>query len=390
MTLSNANFTRSVKRWWECIDNLSIALLLSIIIIGCILITTASPAVAERIKIPSFYFAHRQFMFLLIGSLLMVVISFLEFKALKKFVLLGFTLCIIMLVMVLFIGEEVKGSKRWISLLGITLQPSELIKPFYIFMSGLLLSEKYSRKDFPAFTICSIIHTTMVALLILQPDFGMVITFTTVLASQFFLAGISFWWISIVVVIGIIGAYSAYILLPHVAKRIDSFMNPEVTENYQVEKSLEAYINGSVFGQGPGEGTVKAHLPDSHTDFIFAVAGEEFGAIFSSLILIIYFILIARFIILLAKENNLHKIFAGGGIIVLFSLQTIFNVGVTLHIFPTKGMTLPFISYGGSSILCFSIAFGILLNITKQQHGIFSKKERELKVKLLKSHDYVK
>lgn len=385
MNYNKNNIVRSIKKWWECIDNLSMALLLSIIIIGCILITTASPAVAERIKIPSFYFAHRQFMFLSIGSLLMIIISFFDQKSLKRFILLGFATCLIMMVAVLLFGDEVKGSKRWISILGFSLQPSELIKPFYIFMCGLILSEKYNKTNFPAFTICTVMHLIMVTLLISQPDFGMVITFTTVLAGQFFLAGLSLWWISVVVIVAIIGAYIAYTFLPHVAKRIDSFLNPDVTENYQIEKSLEAYVNGSIFGQGPGEGTVKSNLPDSHTDFIFSVAGEEFGAIFSSLIIVLYLVLIARVVTMLARENNLHKIFAGGGIVILFALQTIFNIGVTLHIFPTKGMTLPFISYGGSSILCFSIAFGILLNITKQQHGILSRKDRDFKMMTTKN-----
>jgi cell division protein FtsW len=163
-----------------------------------------------------------------------------------------------------------------------------------------------------------------------------------------------------------------------VAKRIDSFLNPENADNYQVEKSLEAYINGGMFGRGPGEGTVKSHLPDSHTDFIFAVAGEEFGAIFSCMIILVFLGLIIRGLYLMSKEDNLFRIYTGSGIIMLFALQTIFNIGVTLHIFPTKGMTLPFISYGGSSMLSFAIAFGIFLNLTKKRYEVIIPKNRSL------------
>jgi cell division protein FtsW len=183
------------------------------------------------------------------------------------------------------------------------------------------------------------------------------------------------WWIPIVVIGGGAGAFAAYTFLPHVARRIDSFINPEANENYQVEKSLEAYINGGIFGKGPGEGTVKAQLPDSHTDFIFAVAGEEFGAIFGALIILLFMATVIRGIYLLSKEQSLFKIFTGAGILALFALQTIFNIGVTLHLFPTKGMTLPFISYGGSSVLSFAVSFGIFLNLTSKKFGITSTKK---------------
>lgn len=383
--MQNGSYIRSIRRWWESVDNLGIALILSIMIVGAILITTASPAVAERLKISSFYFVYRQLAYLIVGLFLIFSISFLEMKVLKRVILLSFIVFLAMLIMVLFVGEEVKGSKRWLNLLAISLQPSELIKPFYIVICGLLLSEKYNKPNFPGFSICILVHLGMVTLLILQPDFGMVITYTIVLAGQFFLAGLSLWWISVVAIVGIIGAYGAYNFLPHVARRVDSFLNPEVSENYQVEKSLEAYVNGKILGKGPGEGTVKAYLPDSHTDFIFSVAGEEFGAIVSSLIMLLYFALILRCTVLLIRETNLFKIFAGSGLIMLFALQTIFNIGVTLHLLPTKGMTLPFISYGGSSTLCFAITFGILLNLTKKQYGMKLFKEKTLPMSLIRN-----
>lgn len=349
---------------------------------GAILITTASPAVAERLHIPSFYFVYRQLFYLTLGVFIIIYMSYMDERLLRQVVFLGFISCLLLLVLLLFVGEEVKGSKRWISFLGVSLQPSELMKPFYIYISSLVLSEKYSKQNFPGFSVCVLMHMMLLCLLILQPDFGMVITYTAVLAGQFFLAGLSLWWVFIVAILGLVGGYAAYKFLPHVAKRIDSFLNPEINENYQVEKSLEAYVNGSILGKGPGEGTVKAHLPDSHTDFIFAVAGEEFGALFSSLIIILLLAIAIRGTMLLLREQSLLKIYAGSGILMLFTLQTVFNIGVTLHLFPTKGMTLPFISYGGSSILCFAIAFGIFLNLTKKRYGIKIPKEHSIYLKL--------
>lgn len=365
------------KGWLRSIDRVSFFLVVAILCVGAMLITMASPAVAERIKVTQFYFVSRQIIFLLLSIFIIVFVSSLSEKNLRRFVLVGFISCMVLLVCVLFLGEEVKGARRWVNIIGFSIQPSEFVKPFYIFITGLILAERFNKKDFPSFTFSILLHGVLVGLLILQPDFGMVITFTGVLAGQFFLAGLPLWIIFVIVFVAIIGGIFAYLLLPHVARRIDNFLNPETTENYQVEKSLEAYINGGLFGKGPGEGTVKLHLPDSHSDFIFAVAGEELGAIISSLIILLFFALILRSILKISKEEQLYKIYICGGLIMLFTLQTIFNIGVTLHMFPTKGMTLPFISYGGSSVLSFAFAFGILLNLTKSNYSIKLKSERK-------------
>ena len=360
----------SVRRWWWTLDSTSLALILGILMIGALLITTASPPVAEKLKLSSFYFVHRQFVFLSLALIIMITTAALSEKNLKRMVLIGFLACIILMCIVLFKGDEVKGARRWLSIAGISIQPSEILKPLYIFLIGLILSEKFSKEAFPAFTICIVLHIIVSGLLILQPDFGMLITYMTVLAGQFFLAGLSIWWIVIVGLVGSAAGVTAYFTLPHVAKRIDTFLNPDGNENYQVEKSIESYVNGGFFGKGPGEGTVKTHLPDSHTDFIFAVAGEEFGSVMTSVMMLVFLSFILRGLYLLYKEQNLFKIYVCGGVIILFALQTIFNIGVTLHIFPTKGMTLPFVSYGGSSVISFAICFGIFLNFTKKKPAI--------------------
>ena len=362
--------SNSIRKWWWALDNVSLVLIICIILIGALLITSASPAVAERLKLNPFHFAHRQFVFLIVASILIIFISSLSEKTLKRLALLGFFICIACMVFVLFFGDEVKGSRRWLSIAGISLQPSEIMKPIFIFLNGIVLSEKFLKEDFPSFIISFAIFALISCLLILQPDFGMLITYTVVLCGQLFLAGLSILWVGIAIVATIFGGFLAYTYLPHVARRIDQFINPDINENYQVEKSLESYISGGIFGRGPGEGIIKSSLPDSHTDFIFAVAGEEFGAVFSTIIILLFFAFIVRGLYLLYLENNLLKIYVGGGIIILFALQTIFNIGVTLHLFPTKGMTLPLVSYGGSSIICYAIALGIFLNFTKKSYKL--------------------
>lgn len=366
-----------VKRWWWSIDSLFLIFVLMVISIGAMLITTASPAVAERLGLSSFYFVKRQFIFLFLAVLLIVLISSFSEKIIKRFSLVGFLVFLALMVAVLFIGDEAKGAKRWITIYGFSLQPSEFIKPFFAVITGLILSERYTSSNLPSFTICSFLYLVIAILLILQPDIGMTISITAVTATQFFIAGLPIAWIIVTGGLTIFGAFGAYLFLPHVARRIDSFLNPKENENYQVEKSLEAYLNGGIFGKGPGEGTIKNVLPDSHTDFIFAVSGEELGSLFTSVIILLFFLIVLRGFLKIIKDNNLFYIYSTAGLLMYFALQSIFNIGVTLHIFPTKGMTLPFISYGGSSVLSFAIIIGISLNLTKKRYGILSSLKRE-------------
>jgi cell division protein FtsW len=344
--------------------------IITIIFFGALLITTASPNVAERIGLHSFFFVHKQFIFLFISINIIVALSFLNEQQVKKLALLGFIISTLAMIAVLFIGEEVKGAKRWISLPGSSIQPSEFLKPFFAIVIAIILAERNKNPIVPGFSICFILYSLVAFLLVLQPDIGMTIAITLVTAGQLFIAGLPIIFIIIAALFGILGAFSAYMLLPHVAKRINSFLNPEENENYQVEKSLEAYINGGLFGKGPGEGTVKSILPDSHTDFIFAVAGEELGALLTSAAIILFLFVTVRGLIRVYKNNDLFLIYSVSGIMMYFALQSIFNIGVTLNLFPTKGMTLPFISYGGSSIFSYAIGIGMVLALTKRKPKI--------------------
>jgi len=366
----------SIRRWWWEVDTILLMLIVAIMAVGALLITTASPSVAERIGLPSFYFFHRHIVFLMIAAVIMFIFSYLPEKHLRKLCLLGFLGAICMMMTLPFVGDEVKGAKRWVSLAGISIQPSEFLKPFMAVVVGMILAERNSQGKLPGFSMVGFLYVIAIALLLIQPDFGMSVSMTVVTAGQLFMAGLSIFWIIVSICSAICGVVLAYFALPHVTKRIDNFLHPEDVENYQIERSLEAYEKGGFFGRGPGEGQIKSILPDSHTDFIFAVAGEELGAIVSIMILGLFFAVILRMSMQIYKSKNLFHIYATCGLLMHFAFQTIFNVGVTLHLLPTKGMTLPFISYGGSSIISFAIALGVCMNFTRKWHNIEPTKTR--------------
>jgi cell division protein FtsW len=359
----NRNF---FTNWLTEIDAISVISIFILTAIGGLLVTTSSPSVAVRIGLPPFYFMHRQLLFLALGIVIMLSLTTLQAKQIKQLSLAMFALCLLLMILVLFVGQEVKGAKRWISIFGFSLQPSELMKPFFSVLMAIFLAGNSSKSSYTGYIQGAVLYIAVVALLLLQPDFGMTVSFSAVTFVQMFIAGLPLIIMVGLGVVGIFGLVMAYFILPHVAKRIDSFLNPEQHENYQVDKSLEAFANGGILGVGPGEGHTKQSLPDSHTDFIFAVAGEEFGALFCLAVLILYAFIIFRFIMLAMRAHDMFTVYAVAGLLMHFTFQTVFNIGVTLNLLPTKGMTLPFISYGGSSTLSFAIIMGICLCLTKR------------------------
>ena len=362
-----------IGSWQMTIDRYMLAAIVVTIIFSSIMVTTASPAVAERIGLHSFYFIQRQLVFLFLGLLMMLSISFCSFELIKKFALFGFVIFLLLMVIVLFVGEEIKGARRWISLGIIAIQPSEFIKPFFTVVTATILMQRYINPHFPSFKISSLLYCVVIGLVVLQPDFGMAITISAVWAGQMFLAGLSMLWIVFLTLGGLIGLVAAYTFLPHVAVRINSFLDPSTSENYQVKKSIEAFSNGGIFGTGPGEGVVKQHLPDSHTDFIFAVIGEELGMVTCILVIMLFVFIIVRGLARVGQVGDLFSSLAVSGLLMQLGFQSIVNIGVTLHLLPTKGMTLPLISYGGSSILSVSFTMGMILSLTRKRYGVRSK-----------------
>lgn len=365
MNYNSTEKFRILWRWWKSIDQYTVFLLCILSALSLMLVTTSGAAVANRIGVPQSYFASKHIFYVVLAVGTTFVVSFLNKTTIKRLAILGFILNMILLIFIKFYGNPIKGAKRWINIGGISLQPSEFVKPFFLVITGWLLSAIQSNEI--RFIVTIILYLIVALLLITQPDFGMLITISVAFGIQLFIAGIPLLWLLILACISIAGTAGAYSLLPHVKRRIDSFLDPTNSENYQVMKSLQAFKNGGLYGKGPGEGLVKHMLPDSHTDFIFAVAGEELGAIVCLIIVAIFtFIVIYGFIKLLFEEDN-YTIFVSSGILSQFGFQAIVNMCVSTNLLPTKGMTLPFISYGGSSSVAVAIGVGILLALTRHK-----------------------
>ncbi len=368
MKLDRTN-TGIVGRWWWTVDRYCLISLLVLIAAGAVLVTAASPPVAARLGYSEFHFVRQQAVFLVGGLVLMLGISMLDIREIRRIAVLGFLAMLLLLALLPLIGTENKGAVRWVFIGGISLQPSELIKPFFAVTVAWVFAEGRRTIGFPAYRIALALYGVVALLLIIQPDFGMVVTVSAMFAAQIFLAGLPLIWIIVMGMVGIAGVFAAYFTLPHVAKRIDGFFSPETSDNYQVDKSLEAFASGGLFGRGPGEGVVKWRIPDSHTDFIFAVSAEEFGAILTLLIVMLYGFILLRGFMRIWRESNLFVLLAAAGILVQFGTQAVINMGVAVHLLPAKGMTLPFLSYGGSSMAGVALGMGMVLGLTRKRYG---------------------
>lgn len=360
---------RNLGGWWWTVDRLSIAALCFLCMVSAILVATASPAVAERIGVDSMFFVRKQLYYLGFSICVMFMVSMLPPQTLKWMSVLGLCLCAALLVVTLIYGMEIKGARRWVTIMGLSLQVSEFVKPFFAVCTAWILSTILKHPRFPSFTIAALLYLGFCALIILQPDFGMVITLSIIWGGQLFLAGLPVMWIVVILFVGVMAMSSAYIFLPHVAHRIDSFIDPTGHDNYQVNRSLDAFIHGGFFGKGPGEGVVKQVLPDSHADFIFAVLGEELGMVSCFIVISVFAFIVGRGFMRVARETDLFMMLAASGLLIQFGIQAIINIGVTLHLLPTKGMTLPFISYGGSSMLAIAVGMGMMLACTRKRYG---------------------
>ncbi|NBX74382.1 MAG: cell division protein FtsW [Alphaproteobacteria bacterium] len=356
-------------RWWWTVDRWTLALLTVLIGLGLMLVQASTPAIAAARDLPNYHFIKNQLMVLLPGLLLLLGVSMTSPRSIRIIALFGFLASLLMLIAVIFWGQEVKGATRWlvVPLLG-TFQPSEVMKPFFIVTAAWLFARHTRHMGFPALET-NIIFAVITALLLLaQPDVGMTMLVMVVWFGQFTLAGLPLILLSLAAVLGAAGVLVAYHIFPHVASRIDRFIDPASGDTYQVDRALEAFSAGGLWGKGPGEGTVKMHLPDAHADFVFAVAGEELGLFWCLVIVAIYVAIIARGLWRLRGEKSLFITLAVGGLLAQFGVQALINMASALHLGPTKGMTLPFISYGGSSLLSMCILFGMLLGLTRKRY----------------------
>ena len=375
--MSKNLFSRTDKstlaQWWWSIDRWSLVFMSLLLGIGCILVMAASPAVAKRIGIDYFHFVKLHLLYVTIFFIVVFIISSLPIIYIKNGALLLYVFSICLLILIIFLGIEIKGAKRWIRILGFSVQPSEFLKPAIIVITAWMLDAKSKNPDLPGNIYALIFYGIAVILLILQPDMGMLFLISTVFFMQLFFAGLPLLWIVIVTCIGLIGSIVAYFVFPHVQQRINLFFHPnpadKFTERYQITQSLEAFSNGGLWGVGPGEGVVKDNLPDSHADFIFSVAGEEYGMFLCILIVLLFSALFVRNLLFALSQRCFFTLLVMSGIVFEIILQALINISSTLDLIPTKGMTLPFISYGGTSMLSMAISCGIILCMTKRQIG---------------------
>jgi len=360
-----------IGQWWWTVDRWSLGAILAIMAFGVLLTLAASPPAAERIGADSFMFAKRQFIFLPMALVVMLAISLASPRHVRRLALLVFCGSVVLLAATFVIGVEIKGARRWISVPGLSgLQPSEFAKPSLAVISAWLLAQSRTERRMPGYFLSTLLVGSVLALLILQPDLGMSIVVVAVWGLQLFVVGLPMWIAGLGAIGAGAGLVGSYFMLSHVRSRFDRFLDPSSGDNYQVNTSLEAFMNGSLFGRGPGEGTVKAQLPDAHTDFVMAVAGEEFGLVVCLLILGLFAFVTLRSMSRASKETSLFITLAATGLAVQFGLQAAINMASTIQLIPAKGMTLPFISYGGSSALAMAICLGMLLSLTREHAGL--------------------
>ena len=354
-----------LSEWWWTVDKPLLAAIFALMLVGVILSLAASPPVATRIGLDPFHFFNRHVMFLLPSLIVLVGVSFLSPKQIRRAALLVFAVSIVLIVATLLFGPEVKGSRRWITLIGVNIQASESAKPAFVVMAAWLFAESTKRPEMPATTMALILLLMLVALLVMEPDFGQTMLILMVWGALFFIAGMRMVW-----VLGLAGAagaglFGAYLFVPHVAGRIKRFVNPASGDTFQVDTAMEAFYNGGWFGLGPGEGIAKRSLPDSHTDFVFAVAAEEFGIILCLALLALFAFIVIRGLSRAYATEDMFSRFAASGLAILFGMQSAINMAVNLQLIPAKGMTLPFISYGGSSIISLAYGIGMMLALTR-------------------------
>jgi len=353
--------------WWWTVDRLTLAAIGALMLAGVVLSLAASPPVAARLGLDPFYFVNRHILYLIPAIAVMLAVSFLNPRQIRRLAVVVFALSLIMVAATPVFGPEIKGARRWLVLLGVNIQPSEFLKPAFVILVAWLFGESAKRPDMPANAISLALLLAVIALLVVQPDFGQTMLIVLVWSALFFLAGMRLMWVFGLAGVAGIGLLIAYSTVPHVARRIQRFLDPGSGDTFNIDIATESFMRGGWFGKGPGEGTVKRLLPESHTDFVFAVAAEEFGIALCLALVALFSFIVIRALIRAMRNDDPFTRFAAAGLTMLFATQSAINMAVNLHLMPAKGMTLPFISYGGSSMLSMAYAMGMLLALTREQ-----------------------
>ncbi len=369
-----------VGDWWWTVDRATLAGLVILMVAGLVLLMAGGPPVAERLGLSTFHFVSRQVLYLAPAVALMVAVSFLSLRHVRRLALLAYLIGMALVAAALQWGPEIKGAHRWISVAGIGLQPSEFVKPAFVVLAAWAFAEGARKRDMPGAFLALLLLPATIVPLILQPDFGQTMLITVVWCGLFFVAGLHWFWVVGLGGAGAVGIVAAYRFLPHVRDRIERFLHKvtgdgggkadgakSVIDNFQTETAMEAFVRGGWFGSGPGEGIAKRRLPDAHTDFIFAVTGEEFGIIVCLALLALFAFIVLRGLFLAQRNEDTFCRLASTGLVMMFGLQAAINMAVNVQLMPAKGMTLPFISYGGSSLISLALGMGFLVALTRRR-----------------------
>ena len=356
-----------VIRWWWEMDRTMFILLLLVIVVGGLVVSTASVAVAGKYAVNPLHFAVKQYIFL--GAALVGILTCTMFRpsGMKRLGWLMYIAALVGIALTLVMGADVKGATRWIYIAGQSVQPSEFMKPALILVTAHLLSTADDAVRNQRFLISIGVLGLIALFLLQQPDVGMLLLLGMVWGAQVFLSGMSLLWLAPLALTGLATVVGAYITFEHVRSRVARFLNPEGTDTYQVDQAREAILTGHLFGRGAGEGVVKHTLPDAHTDFIFAVLAEEFGILACLFLLSLYMAIVVRGFWQMLRQEDRFVFLALGGFLTLLALQVLVNIGVALQLLPTTGMTLPFISYGGSATLSMALCMGFTLALLRKR-----------------------
>ena len=360
--------------WWWTVDRWLVGATLLLIATGVVLSFTSSPAEAARLHLPdAFHFAIRQSLFGLGAVAVVGGVSMLSPKGVRRLALAIYVITILMMAALPFVGASAKGASRWLEVFGFSIQPSEFMKPALIVLCGWMFAEGQKGEGVPGVSIAFVLFGVAVALLLMQPDVGQTVLITVAFGAAFFMAGVPLRWILGLGGLAAGGMVAAYFAFQHVAHRFKLFLSHDGADNHshQVDKALEAIAAGGLFGRGPGEGVMKRHVPDGFTDFIYSVAAEEYGLVFSLGLITVLGVMVVRGLYRSMRLTDPYEQVASAALFVLVGQQAFINIAVNLKMIPTKGMTLPFISYGGSSVLAMGLTLGLALALTRRRPGAY-------------------
>ena len=357
----------ALTAWWRTVDKLMLAALLVVMLAGIVLSLAASPPVAARLGLDPFYFVNRHVLYLIPAVAVMLGTSLLSPRQIRRVALIVFAVSFAMVIGTLFFGAEIKGARRWLIIFGVNIQPSEFVKPAFVILTAWLFAESASKPDVPANAFAIVLLLATIMVLVAQPDFGQTTLIALVWGALFFMAGMRFIWVIGLTGVAAGGLIGATIMIPHVAARIKRFLDPASGDTFQVDTAVESFMRGGWFGRGPGEGTIKRVLPDSHADFVFAVAAEEFGIVLCLALVALFAFIVLRALTNAMRNTDPFSRFATAGLAILFGTQSAINMAVNLALIPAKGMTLPFISYGGSSIISLAYGTGMMLALMRER-----------------------